>query len=121
MLRLRALMFPRRVERELDEELAFHIEREAQKHIARGLSPRDARREARARFGSVPLAADACRDVRGTSGVDDLARDVLYAFRTFRRAPLVSSGSARFARTRQRTRSPADTPSDSAQGIRSPH
>jgi predicted permease len=90
ILRLRALLLPRRVERELDEELAFHIERETQKHIARGLSSPDARREARARFGSVPLAADACRDVRGTSGVDDLARDVLYAFRTFRRAPLVA-------------------------------
>ena len=90
ILRLRALAFPRRVERELDEELAFHIEREAQKHIARGLNPADARREARARFGPVPLAADECRDARGTSGVDDLARDVLYAFRTFRRAPLVA-------------------------------
>ena len=33
VLRLRALLFPRRVERELDEELAFHIERDAQKHI----------------------------------------------------------------------------------------
>ena len=29
VLRLRALLFPRRVERELDEELAFHIERDA--------------------------------------------------------------------------------------------
>ncbi len=38
-LRLRALAFPRRVEQELDEELAFHIEREAQKHIARGVRP----------------------------------------------------------------------------------
>ena len=90
VLRLRALVFPRRVEQELDEELRFHIEREAQKHIARGLSPAEARREARARFGPVPLAADECRDTRGTSSVDDLARDVLYAFRTFRRAPLVA-------------------------------
>ncbi len=38
----------------------------------------------------MPLAADECRDARGTSSVDDLARDVLYAFRTFRRAPLVA-------------------------------
>jgi predicted permease len=91
VLRLRALAFPRRVERELDEELAFHIERETHTYIARGVSPADARRAAMARFGSVPLAADQCRDARGTSGVEDLARDVLYAFRTFRRAPLVAS------------------------------
>ena len=90
VLRLRALILPRRVERELDEELAFHIEREAQKQIARGLSPAEARRQARARFGPVSLTADQCRDSRGTSGVEDLARDVVYAFRTFLRAPLVA-------------------------------
>jgi predicted permease len=89
-LRLRGLAFTRRVERELDEELAFHIEREIQKHIARGLSPADARRQAVARFGSVPLTADECRDARGTSGVEDLGRDILYAFRTFWRAPLAA-------------------------------
>jgi predicted permease len=89
-LRLRALVAPRRVERELEEELAFHIERETQRHIAAGLSPLDARARALARFGSVPLAADQCRDARGTALVDDLARDILYAFRTFRRAPLAA-------------------------------
>jgi hypothetical protein len=48
-LRLRALLAPRRVERELDEELAFHIEREAQQHIDRGVSSADARARARLR------------------------------------------------------------------------
>jgi predicted permease len=89
-LRIRALVARRRVERELDEELAFHIERETQKHIAAGLSPVDARARALARFGPVPLAADQCRDARGVGFVDDLTRDVLYAFRTFRRAPLAA-------------------------------
>ena len=89
-LRVRALVAPRRVERELDEELAFHIERETQRHIADGVSPADARARALARFGSVALAADQCRDARGTAFVDALARDVLYAFRTFRRAPLAA-------------------------------
>ena len=84
------MVAPRRVERELDEELAFHIERETQKHIADGLSPADALTRARARFGSVPLAADQCRDARGTAIVDALARDILYAFRSFRRAPLTA-------------------------------
>ncbi len=89
-LRVQALISPRRVERELDEELAFHLERETQRHIANGLSPADARIRARARLGSVALAADQCRDARGTAFVDDLARDILYAFRTFRRAPLAA-------------------------------
>ncbi|MPY86576.1 MAG: FtsX-like permease family protein [Luteitalea sp.] len=90
LLRMRALVAPRRVERELDEELAFHIERETQKHVANGLSPAEARTRALARFGSVPLAADQCRDARGIGVVDDLTRDILYAFRTFRRAPLAA-------------------------------
>jgi predicted permease len=89
-LRIRALVAPRRVERELDEELSFHIDRETAKHIAAGLSPIDARTRAIARFGSVPLAADQCRDARGTGVVDDLRRDIGYAFRTFRRAPLAA-------------------------------
>jgi predicted permease len=89
-LRIRALVARHRVERELDEELAFHIERETQKHIAAGLSSLDARTQARARFGPVPLAADQCRDARGTSFFDDLARDIVYALRAFRRAPLAA-------------------------------
>ena len=89
-LRIRALFVRRQIERELDEELAFHIEREAQKHLANGLSRQDARTRARARFGPVSLAADQCRDARGTAFVDALARDIRYAFRTFRRAPLAA-------------------------------
>ena len=89
-LRVRALFAPRRVERELDEELAFHIERETQQHVAGGVSPAEARTRALARFGSVALAADGCRDARGTAFIDGCARDILYAFRTFRRMPLAA-------------------------------
>ena len=89
-IRIRALVVSNRVERELDEELSFHIDRETQKQIDAGASPEEARRRARARFGSVPLAADECRDARGVSIVDDLIRDIQYAFRTFRRAPLAA-------------------------------
>jgi predicted permease len=38
----------------------------------------------------MSLAADQCRDARGTAFVDTLARDILFAFRTFRRAPLAA-------------------------------
>ena len=89
-LRLRALIAPRRVERELDDELSFHIEREAHKHIANGIPPAEARRRARAKFGSVALAADECRDARGTHFIDTCVRDITYALRTFRRTPLVA-------------------------------
>jgi predicted permease len=86
----RAVFAPGRVERDLNEELAFHIERETRKQIANGISPAEARTRAMARFGSVTVAADECRDTRGTALLDSAVRDVLYAFRSFRRAPLAA-------------------------------
>ena len=89
-LRARALFAPGRVERELDDELSFHIECDVQKQIASGVSPADARARALARFGSVTATADDCRDARGISFIEGCARDISYAFRTFRRAPLAA-------------------------------
>lgn len=87
-LRARALFLPNRVERELNEELQFHIERETRKLIDEGMSPADARFKAQARFGSTTVAADECRDERGTAFVDNTISDFHYALRSFRRAPL---------------------------------
>ena len=92
-LRLRALLRPRQVEADLDDELAFHLEREERKLIDAGMPPAEARIQARARFGSVALAADECRDARGTAFVDTTVRDVGYALRSFRRSPLSPSSS----------------------------
>jgi predicted permease len=89
-LRARALVMPGKIERELDNELAFHIECETRKLMAAGLTGAAARQRALARFGPVPLAADQCRDERGISFFETLARDITFAFRTFRRAPLVA-------------------------------
>src|SRR5262245_24246358 len=90
-LRLRALLRPRRTERDLHDELAFHVDREVEQLVAAGMSRSDARARARARFGSVALTADRCRDQRGIGAVDTVIRDVVYAGRMFRRAPLVAA------------------------------
>ena len=42
----------------LDEEIADHIEREVEQHIARGMSPEEARRQARVAFGNVALVQE---------------------------------------------------------------
>ena len=89
-LRARALLARRRVERELDEEFAFHLERETERQIAAGLSRAEAHRLAQARFGSRTAVADACRDERGTMGLESVVRDVAYACRSWRRAPLAA-------------------------------
>jgi predicted permease len=89
-LRARALLRPNRVEQELKEELAFHIERETRKLIEAGMTPAEARQRAQARFGSTALAADQCRDERGTAVIDNTIRDIQYALRAFAKAPLAA-------------------------------
>jgi len=41
--RIRALVFRERFEAELDEELRYHLDREVERGVAAGLSPREAR------------------------------------------------------------------------------
>jgi predicted permease len=89
-LRARALFAPRNADRDLQDELAFHVEMETRKHAAAGLSTDDAHRRARARFGSMSMAADQCRDARGTAALDDIVRDTRYALRSFIRAPFAA-------------------------------
>lgn len=90
-LRLRALVRPGRVERDLQDELAFHLDREVEALVAAGRGRDAARREAAARFGSVTLAADQCRDERRLSAVTDLIADVRYSLRQFRGRPVVTA------------------------------
>jgi predicted permease len=89
-LRVRALFARQRVERELHDELSFHIERETKRLIEAGVPAADAKYQAQAKFGSSTVAADQCRDERGTAIVDNSISDILYALRTFKRAPLSS-------------------------------
>ena len=54
------------------------------------MAPAEARLRAQARFGSTALAADQCRDERGTAVIDNTIRDIQYALRTFVKAPLTA-------------------------------
>jgi hypothetical protein len=86
-LRFRAVAFRRVVDRELEDELTFHLEMQTRKNVAAGLPETEARRQARVRFGPKALIEDQCRDSRGISLLDTLWQDVRYAFRSFRRSP----------------------------------
>jgi predicted permease len=88
--RLRSLFFRDRRESDLREELQFHLERETERLEVGGM-PRDAARlQARRTFGGIEQIKDECRDARGIAFLDDTIRDILYALRTFARAPLVA-------------------------------
>ena len=73
------------MDRELDAEVRFHIEMEAEKNARLGLPAAEARRRAMKSFGAMERFKEECRDARGVSRVEQLAQDVRYAARTLRK------------------------------------
>ena len=87
LLRLRALVFRNRVESELEEELDCHIEMQARKNLAAGMSEAEAWRRARVQFGGAEQVKEECRDARRVRLIETIGQDILYAIRGFRRSP----------------------------------
>jgi putative ABC transport system permease protein len=84
----RSLVLRRRADRDIEDELRFHIEEEVEAALRSGLTPEEAHRVARAGLGgSSALIRDACRDQTGVTLVDDLARDLKHGARLLRRNP----------------------------------
>ena len=86
--RLRHLLRQRREDAETEMELRFHLEMEAEKNRRAGLPPREAQRQAHVRLGGAEAIREAVRDARGTRPLEDLIRDLAYAFRAARRSPV---------------------------------
>ncbi len=85
--RVRALARRDDVERELDEELRFHIAREAEKLERAGLSRDAAVRAAKLSFGGVDRIKEDSRESRGVTFVEHVAQDTKYAVRGIRSRP----------------------------------
>jgi predicted permease len=85
----------RRVEGEVDEEIAFHLVMREERLRARGLAPEDARAAARRRFGDLEHVRRECVDIdrrrvrrrRAADYLEDLVTDLVLALRGLRRAP----------------------------------
>jgi predicted permease len=86
-LRVRSLLRSSQVERELDEELRYHLEHLVDDYVAAGLSPTEARYQAFREMGGIDQRKEECRDARGLALVDSLRRDATYAFRALRKSP----------------------------------
>jgi putative ABC transport system permease protein len=86
-LRLRTLLRRDQVERELAEELRFHVDQLIAENIAAGMTPDGARAAALRTVGGVAQYEEECRDMRRLSLLEDLWKDVRYAARVLRRAP----------------------------------
>ena len=90
-LRRLAHLFRRsRFDRELDAELAFHIDARADELIQAGMAPEAAQASARRDFGSFVRAREGTRDAWRILWLEDCAADIRYAFRSFCRSPAFS-------------------------------
>jgi predicted permease len=83
------------VEREVDSELAFHLEMRVRELLDQGMTPDQARAAALARFGDLGRITEDCRDVarrrnrdmRRAEWLSELRHDLRYALRGLRRSP----------------------------------
>ena len=90
--RLRAITRPDAHARELDEEMDFHLDRDAAQlaHDANGpadANEDEARYAARRRFGNRTYLAEETRRMSGLGWLELLGQDLRFAVRTFRRTP----------------------------------
>ena len=92
-LRLRALFRRAAADRDLDEEIRFHIEHEHEKNLGRGMTDSDAWRRALVSFGGIQQVREAHRDVRGLPWLSDVRGDVRFALRTLARHPALAGAA----------------------------
>ncbi|MFN7995972.1 MAG: ABC transporter permease, partial [Bryobacteraceae bacterium] len=86
-MRSRSIFRRRLAEEELDTELAFHFDSAVARHLAQGLAPEAARRQARIELGGPEQIKEDCRDSRGLNFIENLLRDIAYAWRALLREP----------------------------------
>jgi predicted permease len=86
-LRARSLVRRGRVERELNDELRFHLEQQIAENLAAGMSADEARYAARRNVGGAEQIKEECRDMRGVNWIRDLTQDIRYGVRMLRKNP----------------------------------
>ncbi len=79
-----------RLDRELDEEMRFHLDMRAQAYERQGLSPGEARQRALRRFGSPLGVRERVRDVRLLTWFDSVRQDLGLGVRLLRRSPVLT-------------------------------
>ena len=80
---LQRLFARRRMERDLDKEIQFHVESQVADKVRSGISEIEARRLTRLEFGGTEQIKEDCRNVRGR-WLEDLGKDLRYTARTRR-------------------------------------
>jgi len=75
------------MERDLDDEMRFHIDARYEQLMQDGMSRAEAERRARIEFGGTENYQEECRESRGVRWMDDLKQDLRYGLRSLRKSP----------------------------------
>src|SRR5208282_1410300 len=86
-LRIKALIERRQLDRDLQDELNFHLAMREEKLLAGGLSPEAARSASLRRFGNMTSVQEDCRETWTFAWGENLWQDIRYAARTLRKNP----------------------------------
>jgi predicted permease len=76
------------LQRDIDAEVQFHIERRIERNLRDGMSRADAQADARRRFGNVARVAEDMREARVMTWLESFAQDLRYGVRSLRRERL---------------------------------
>ena len=87
MRRLANAFRGRRLNRDLDEELQFHLDARTQDNLAAGLPPERAQRDASLKFGNRTLIRERTRDMNVHAWIETTGQDLHYALRGLKRSP----------------------------------
>jgi predicted permease len=81
---LRMCSFARKkpLDQDLDEEMQSHLRFAIEENLQKGMSPKEAERQARISFGGPQQSKETHRELRGLPFLDTLLRDIRYTFRT---------------------------------------
>jgi putative ABC transport system permease protein len=93
-LRMRSLLERDSVERDLADEVQFHLKKQIERNVAAGMNREEARRAALLEFGNVRQQTEECRDARGTRMIENFADDLRHALRGLRRDPVLALTAA---------------------------
>src|SRR5271154_2158255 len=89
--RLQGFIRKKKFDRELDAEMASHLELHIADNLRAGMTLEEARREALLKLGGLEQTKESVRDQRGIPLLETFARDLRFGLRMLRKSPVFTA------------------------------